>query len=205
MGKFLHGGTHQKKKSVKYDKIFHNELNKRQLKRYCAMSLIIYAFNKNENAARVSGMYGTLQEEFDMLINKFNKKYKNGTREDFVEFVISNKKYNINELHIQYFGDFLEELENDTYENYKKCIDDSNSIYGEDSLVYVFLNFCDHCDPKPSYLLPKKNTCIFNTQTEEEYNIVKNSIVSMFKKNFDKYVKNIKEVVGDFYDEMINK
>lgn len=202
MGKFMHGGTHQKKEMIKYDRIFHDELNKLQNQKYATMSFVIYSFANNERYARISGMYGTMQEEFESLMKDFKKKHKNGTKEDFVEFVIGHNKYNDNVLHLQHYGDFLKSLEDDTYADYKKCIDDPNTIYRDDSSIYVFLNFCDHCNPKPSYLLPKKNTCVFSTQTEEEYNIVKNSIISMFKKNFNKYVKNIKEVVGDFYDEM---
>ena len=205
MGNVMKGGTHQKKESVKYDKIFYDEANKLNNQKYATMSFMIYSFIANERHARVSGMYGIMQEEFESLMKDFNKKHKNGTKEEFVDFVIGQNKYNDNVLHIQHYGDFLKFLEDDTYADYKKCIDDPNTIYRDDSSIYIFLNFCDHCNPKPSYLLPKKSTCIFNTQTEEEYNIVKNSIISMFKKNFDKYVKNIKEVVGDYYDEMMMK
>lgn len=204
MGNFMKGGTRQKKNSVKYDKIFHDEVNKLENQKYSTMSFMIYSFVANERYARVSGMYGIMQEEFELLMKEFNKKHKNGMKEEFVDFVISQNKYNDNVLHIQHYENFLKSLEDDIYADYKKCVDNPNTIYRDDSSIYIFLNFCDHCSPKPSYLLPKKNTCICNTQTEEEYNIVKSSIISMFKKNFNNYIKNIKEVVGDYYnDEMM--
>ena len=77
MGNFMKGGTHQKKNDVDYDKIFHEEVNKLNNQKYAMMSFIIYSFIANERCARVSGMYGTMQAEFESLMKEFNKKHKN--------------------------------------------------------------------------------------------------------------------------------
>ena len=202
MSGLLSGGTHQKE-GIEYDEKFYDAVKDLGSARYGLMSFMIYSFIENERFARVSGFYGTLHAEFENLIKEFKKvNKKEPTKQEFINFVLDNPKYNDNEIHIQHYGDFLSELENDTYEEYKKCIDDTTSIYRDDSSVYVFLNFCDHCNPKPGYLLPNKKTCIFNTRTEEEYNKVKSSIITMFKKNFSRYVKKLQGVIGDFYDEM---
>ena len=202
MGACLNGGTHQKD-TLDYDRKFYDNIQNLESQNYGLMSFILYSFVENERFARVSGFYGTMITEFDKLMKACKKSLKKDpTKQEFIDYVLSDPSYNDNEIHIQHYGEFLSKLENDTYELYKKCIDNKDTIYSDDSMLYVMLNFCDHCDPKPSFLLPKKKISVFTTQTEEEYNKVKSSIIEMFKKNLNKYIKKLSDMIGDFYDEM---
>ena len=203
MGGILKIGRKLQRPSVKYDKEFYENVRQLGSENYSLMSFVLYSFPENERYARVSGLYGTLEAEFNKLFKQYKKQYKQEpTTDEFINFVLHNDKYNDNEIHFGHYTNFIKSLENDTYETYKKCVDDESTIYRDDSMVYVFLNFCDHCNPRPWYLLPNKNICIANTRTEERYDEVKTKVIEMFKKNFDKYMKNMSDVVGDFYDEM---
>lgn len=174
--------------------------------RYYTFSFIIYAFTKNERDARVSGFYGTVTTEFERMVKEYKKLNKKiPTKTEFVDFVVNNNRYNETETHIAMYDTLIKDLENDTYENYKKCVDDPNSIYGDDSMVYVYLNMCDHLSPKPEHMLPTKHTCIYNTRTEAEYETVRNKILNKFKKNYNEYKHKLSVVVGDIYDDMMNK
>lgn len=203
-GNVLKGGNHQKD-TENYDADFYNELQNIESEKYSMMSFVIYSFSENERFARVAGIYGSIIEDYNKLIREYKRKYKHfPNKEEFVEFVLNNEKYNNNEIHIQHYTKFLNDLENDTYENYKKCINDPIHIYKDDSIIYVYLNMCDHIDPRPGFLLPKGNIFVYNTITEKEYNKVKNLIIKKFKKNFNKYVRNIKVVIEYIYNNEIN-
>ena len=204
MGGILRGGTHQHD-NIEFDEIFYNELTNIESEKYSMMAFVIYSFSKNERHARVTGFYGTLVDEAKKLYDEYYKKNKKyPSKQEFIDYILNDIRYNDNVLHLQHYGDFIKSIENDKYEYYKKCIE-SDSIYEDHSTIYVFLNFCDHCDPKPTFLLPNKGTCVYNTRTEDEYNKVKNSIITMFKKNFNKYVHNIKDIISIFYDEITNE
>lgn len=213
MGGLFKGGTNPKN-APDYDIEFYNNLNnfvndnKTTDNKYYTMSFIIYAFTDNERYARVSGFYGTVITEYNKLLKEYSKECKKNKIEvnktGFTDFVVNNEKYNDTETHINLYETFLKDIENDTYENYKACIEDPTTIFRDDSMVYVYLNMCDHLTPKPSYLLPSHNICVYNTRTEAEYDNIKNKIINKFSKNYKQYKHNLSVVVSDIWDEMNN-
>lgn len=190
-----------------YDPEFHNAVdeyiksNKTVNNRYYRVSYIIYAFHKNERFARVAGFHGTVRTEFDLLLKEFKKlNKKEPTKEEFIEFVVNNHKYDANVIHLNIYDDFIESLKNDTYTNFKSCVDDTTTIFREDSMLYVFLNMCDHLTPKPTWLVPKK-ICIYSTRTEQDFEEARKVILDRFTKNYKQYKNNLADIVEDIWDE----
>ena len=173
-------------------------------KYYCT-SFLIYAFQKNERFARVAGFHGTVATEFDILLKEFRKLNKRHPgKEEFIDFVVNNHKYDENVIHLDMYDKFIKNLENDTYENFKACVEDTTTIFREDSQLYVLMNLCDHLEPRPTWLIAK-NMCIYNTRTKEDFEKARKLVLDRFTKNYNQYKKNLADIVEDIWDEYKKK
>ena len=165
--------------------------------RYYVVNFLLYAINPIESDARKQGFYQTMKFDLEKKIKQYKKEYKTKEVdiEKFCDFAINHKDYDNNILHMGYFNLLLTAFKEDTWENYKKCIDDKENKYRDDSIIYVLLNICDVREHRPYLPMPAKQNLVMNINSEKRFNEYKSKLVKDYTHNLDKYVKKLKKVI----------
>ena len=165
--------------------------------RYYVVNFLLYAINPIESDARKQGFYQTMKFELEKKIKQYKREYKTKEVdiEKFCDFAINHKDYDNNILHMGYFNLLLTAFKEDTWENYKKCIDDKENKYRDDSIIYVLLNICDVREHRPYLPMPAKKNLVMSINSEKRFNEYKTKLIKDYTHNLDKYVKKLKKVV----------
>lgn len=174
--------------------------------KYYIINFILYAINPIELDARKQGFYQTMKYEINKKLEQYKKKFKvkDIDIDEFCDFVINHKDYDKNTLHMGYFNLILDAFKDDKWEDYKKCLDDPDNKYRDDSIIYVLLNICDARDTVPHLPMPSKHNFVMNINSEQRFNQYKEKLVKHYSKNINNYSKKLKNVIKLVYEE-INK
>lgn len=164
-----------------------------------------YFVSPGETEARINGFDETVEHDYEMLKNKFLKKYKTFDREKFAEFVVYFKRYQNEEIQLVDEEEYInKDIANDTYEDYLKCINDTENSYRQDSFIFAYLNFLDNCKyiPKDVIVLPSKRNFVLAIRTEEEFNDFKERLIKKANEYLDQYRQDLMAVVMQIVDDM---
>lgn len=165
--------------------------------RYYLCDFLLYVMNPIEMDARKQGFYQTMKEEFDKRLKEWNKKHKKEKfdEDSFINFCLYHPKYHNHVLHMEYFDILKNSIQQDTWENYKKCFDDKINKYRDDSIIYVLLNICDERESKPHIPLPSKKCYVMYINNEEKFNNYKDKLLKDYSKNLDDHKKKLSKVI----------
>ena len=152
---------------------------------------ILYAIGLRESEARVNGFIGTLQ----YVLKRLSNKYKNNTEEELIDFIIYNKKFDDNEIHTVLFSERQKEIENDTWERFKKC-KDSKDPYLQDSPIYMILKLSENRGNLPELVMPcqDQNNLINSIKTKEDFEKYKKELLEDYRQKMKAYIDGLKEV-----------
>lgn len=165
--------------------------------KYYICNFLLYVINPIEADARKMGFYQTMKLEIHKRLKEWKRQNKNKEfdKDDFIHYCMYHKDYHNNVLHMSYFDLFADGIKEDTWDNYKKCFDDPENKYRDDSLIYVLLNVCDARTDKPYLPLPSKKNYVMYINSEERFNNYKARLIKDYTKNIDKYKKKIRNVI----------
>ena len=172
---------------------------------YRTVEFVLYSINPIEEEARKQGFYETIKIELEKRLKQYKKQIKqtgeNFTIEGLIKFIMYHKDYHDDLLHTEVFDIFLDKVKEDTWEDYKKCFDDANNKYRDDSIIYILLNIADNRSSKPYLYMPSNDNFVMHINSQDAFDKYKKKLVWGIEKNLNKYKNKIKKVIYSVIEE----